>query len=213
VSCTSGLLASIGRARLPNKRFDGARRLRNESFFGAPQLKRAPLGRWRIFLGAELNRQRTLAQLVVLAGLCAACARAVYTCVNELDVPGACPPDTVKHGAFAVTADSLIPTDSVVGYVVAQFSGSPIQNARVTITSDTTRTFLTDSTGRFAAPRVTTPSWIVGARMLGYRPRVDTVTGPGEISTIRGIRFRIGLEAQGTDGPCSGFAMLCGKRP
>ena len=160
-----------------------------------------------------MSRQRTLAQLILLAGLCGACARAVYTCVNELDIPGACPPDTVKHGTFAVTADSLIPTDSVVGYVAAQFSGSPIQSARVTITSDTARTFLTDSTGRFAAPRVASTVWVVDVRMLGYRRRVDTVKAPGAPPTTRGIHLRIGLEAQGTDGPCSGFAMLCGKRP
>ena len=160
-----------------------------------------------------MSRQRALVQLILLAGLWAACARAVYTCVNELDIPGACPPDTVKHGAFAVIADSLVPTDSVVGYVVAQISGIPIQNARVTIASDTSHTFVTDSTGRFVAPRAASPVWIVDARMLGYRPRIDTVSATTATTTMRGVRLRIGLEAQGTDGPCSGFAMLCSKRP
>jgi hypothetical protein len=160
-----------------------------------------------------VSRERTLAQVILLTSLWVACARAVYTCVNELDIPGACPPDTAKHGAFAVTADSLVPTDSVVGYVVAQFSGIPIQHARVTIVSDTSRTYLTDSTGRFVAPRAASPVWIVDARMLGYRPRIDTVRATGATPTMRGVRLRIGLEVQGTDGPCSGFAMLCSKRP
>ncbi len=159
-----------------------------------------------------MSRRVAFPHLAIVAALIAACARAAYTCVNELDVPGACHPDTVKHGTFAITADSLIAGDSIVGYVVAQFSRVPVQNVRVIITSDTSFTLLTDSSGRFSGPRPDSHSWIVQARMIGYRPRVDTVS-MGTTPTRWGTRFRIGIETQGLDGPCSGFAMICGKRP
>ena len=150
---------------------------------------------------------RFTVQWFFLLGLSGACARAVYTCVKDIDVPGACPPDTVAHGSFAMIPDSSAPRDSIVGRVVAQFDGKPIQNARVIVTSDTAVTVLTDSTGRFAAPRPAAP-WVVRAAMIGYGQRVDTITVDGAMQS----RLQIGLEAQGTDGPCSGFAMVCTKR-
>jgi carboxypeptidase family protein len=145
--------------------------------------------------------------------LAAACARAVVTCVNELDIPGWCPPDTVRHGTFQATADSLVGADSVVGLVVSHPFGLPVQNARVTITSDTARVFLTDARGRFAGLRPRTASWTVEARAIGYRPRVDTIHAGVATAMAGGLGLRIGIEVQGTDGPCSGFAMICGKRP
>ena len=150
---------------------------------------------------------RFTVHLVVSLGLFGACARAVYTCVKDTEVPGACPPDTVEHGSFAMMPDSSAPRDSIIGRVVAQFDGKPIQNARVFVTSDTAVVVLTDSTGRFAAPRPAA-SWIMRAAMLGYRQRVDTIT----VDAATRSRLQIGLEAQGTDGPCSGFAMVCTKR-
>lgn len=160
-----------------------------------------------------MNHRVTVVQFLLLSCLGAACARAVYTCVNELDVPGACPPDTVKHGAFAAATDSVAGADSVIGYVRTKFSGSAVANARVTIVSDTSVTVLTDTSGRFAVLRPPTRSWIVRATMIGYRPRIDTVQVANLGAQTRRIHLEVGLEAQGTDGPCSGFSMFCKKRP
>ena len=147
-------------------------------------------------------------QLMLVLALSGACARAAYICARDIDLPGVCPPDTVKHGTFDMIPDSTAPRDSIVGRVVARFDGKPVQNARVTITADTAIGVLTDSAGRFAAPRPAS-SWIVRATMIGYRPRVDTIIADRSTQT----RLQIGLEAQGTDGPCSGYVVVCRKRP
>lgn len=116
----------------------------------------------------------------------------------------------MKHGTFAAAPDSLIPADSVVGYVFAQLPGSPIRHAKLTIASDSTRTFFTDSTGRFAAPRPVSQAWTVRAQMIGYLQRADTVR-VATSSPKGGVRLRIGLEAQGFDGDCSSY-LICTKR-
>jgi hypothetical protein len=157
-----------------------------------------------------VNRPVTVARIAVLFAFVAACARAAYTCVNPAEVPGACQPDTVKHGAFKALPDSSISTDSVVGQVFSQLPGNPIGHARVTITSDSGRTYFTDSTGRFAAPRPATQSWTVRAQMIGYRPRTDTIRAP--ISPVAaGVRLRIELQVQPLDGECGDY-LICTKR-
>src|SRR5216117_53368 len=59
---------------------DGARRLRNESFFSAPQLKRDPLGRAQSFM------LRTVSSLAILCALTAfpACGASDFPCGNTV---------------------------------------------------------------------------------------------------------------------------------
>ncbi len=157
-----------------------------------------------------MNRLGPSARIALLLAVGAACARAAYTCVDPAEVPGACPPDTGKHGAFKALSDSSISADSVVGHVFSQLPGNRVAHARVTITSDSGRTYFTDSTGRFAAPRPATQSWTVRAQMIGYRPRTDTIHTP--ISPVAaGVRLRIELEVQPLDGACGGY-VICTKR-
>ena len=160
-----------------------------------------------------MSRHALVAQAILLIALGAACAHALSNCVNELEIPGHCPPDTTQHGSFTAETDSLAPPDSVVGYVVNQLMQSPIQSARITIVSDTVHTLFTDSTGRFAAPQPRSPSWTIRTQMIGYRARLDTVRTPSASLTSALLHLRIGLEVQATDGPCSGYAMVCRRSP
>ncbi len=158
-----------------------------------------------------MTRHAILMRAVLLSGLSVACARAAYNCVEASKIPGACPPDTGKHGTFSMVADSVIPTDSLVGHVFAQPPlGTPIYGAKVSIASETTSTLTTDSTGRFAAPRPASPAWTVTTQMIGYQRRVDTVR-VGRGAAAAGLRLRIGLDAQPLDGGCD--YLICDKRP
>jgi hypothetical protein len=144
-----------------------------------------------------------------------ACARTTW--VNELDVPGLCPPDARRYAPApilrwvavdAAATDDAIPSLRV--RVVARDDERTLAGAAVLVESSPRVGRMSDSAGVARFDTTIAPGrYALLTRRIGFHPRRDSVTLPGAPGTM----LEVPLEPALTDGPCSGLVAVRVRRP
>jgi len=148
-----------------------------------------------------------LRSVVLGLAVCSCVRRAPqYTCVNELDLPGHCPPPGPPP-ELVVRPEEESSAGEFHGRVFSAQSQGPIRNATVWILDEVVKPVYTDSLGAFHA-RTARDRLVIRTAMIGYRSRTDTVALPAR----GGLRIAVPLVETPFDGPCSGYEMVCQPR-
>jgi hypothetical protein len=155
-------------------------------------------------------RSRLLLGASVLT-VAAACTRHAW--VNELDVPGLCPADSlVRRPAPPVRIQpSALPEGAMlVARVVDAEDGSPVAQAMVYLETVPRIGRIADSTGVARLDTAPAPGrYLLHARRIGFEPRRDSVTLPLPAGTVLEVPLRRTL----LDGPCSGLVAVRIRKP
>ena len=146
--------------------------------------------------------RRVAVVALVLAG---ACARTVM--VNELDVPGACPPKPPPAALAVDTLDPPPPAGVVAVRTMEARSERTVEASQLSL--DGRLRGLTDRNGVSRLTGVAAGRHVLTIRRIGFAERVDTISVP----TDTGLALVAALEPATTDGPCSGFAVYLIRKP
>ena len=156
-------------------------------------------------------RFRPLLGASVLA-LVAACSR--HEWVNELDVPGLCPADSLARARRApplrVHSSPLPEGAAFLARVLDAADGSPVAQAMVYLETVPRIGRIADSTGVIRLDTTLTPGrYLLHARRIGFEPRRDSVTLP----LPAGTALEVPLRRTVLDGRCSGLAAVRVRKP
>jgi hypothetical protein len=158
------------------------------------------------------------AAAIVIAALLSACVRHEY--VNELHVPGLCPPEEDRRIArdrqppIIYERIAASPSDSLRGRVVEsditghEMTDRPVLAAVVAL-QGTRQSVLTDSAGHFAIAVPSEGPFVLNVRRVGSMPRAETFPGPlsPDSSVVIALRTVV------MDGPCSGLVAVPVRKP
>lgn len=135
------------------------------------------------------------------------CVRTVW--VNELDVPGLCPPEAPRQErSVDIVVQEAPAASTIVGLVWDAATGLPIQGVGVRLDTGARPLVVTDSAGVFLLENVAVGPNAVTVLMLGYRTRTDSVVAP-ERSIVR---LSIPMAVEPLDGRCSGLVSVPVRR-
>src|SRR5438445_6756075 len=153
---------------------------------------------------SALFRIDALTSLIVTATIAIACAsaRRAATTSSVEQCPEVRTPS--KPLQTSVPTNSSLPEHSrPQAQVITAFDGRPIRRAELSASRSSLDTTHTDSLGRAFLPPSVIRTGVLVTQAVGYIGRRDSLPLP----MSSGVRLTVPLDAQGLDGPCSGFGV------